>query len=414
MKTSKTLRLTDTILRRLRPAGKRFELRDEASGLVARVGVKGDIKWVFDYQAPNGGKRRKFTLEHPYRNKNGVIVLGLAAARRQADEYTMLLRRGIDPQTPEDLVPGRPASFQEAIERWIKDVAVRENRTHDMQRRWLSYLPEEILQLELPAVTRGHGKAVQRDAAMQRGKASANNILATASSVLSWCDDFDWIEKNPWRSIPRFRIPPRKRYLSHQEIRIIWAACEKIGSDACRAVQVLLLTGQRMGEILAARKEEVNGDWLHIPGDRTKSGNAHDVFLAPLTHSILFDGGDETYFFPSPVVPDQPLGDIRSGVATIRRWTPDLEHWQVKDLRNTFTSQAARAGCPKLHISMCLNHSLPGMVDSILDMGSKVTEDHYLERSVYRNGMQEVWETWEQRVKGIVETGGGRLLEMTG
>src|SRR5262249_38304246 len=52
----------------------------------------------------------------------------------------------------------------------------------------------------------------------------------------------------------------RDRVLSDEEIVRLWAACDAVGGRAGAAIKLLLLTGQRVGEVVSLRRSEIAGD----------------------------------------------------------------------------------------------------------------------------------------------------------
>ena len=397
--------LTDTILRKLKPGPGRHVERDlQSPGLQLRVGAR-SLVWSYEYRSPETGKKRRVKLK-PYKaSSGGPVVLSLADARRLANEYAAMVARGHDPQ---DEGPAEaPNTFGDACNRWLAEVAVN-NKSRRNQAFFLSYIPERIRDLPLRQVTRGHGKEVLEEAAKNRGQASANQIVATGSAVLNWCKDYEWIASKPWHDIKRFKIKPRKRSFTPDEIRRFWEVCEERGSNASRLLQLLLLTGQRRSEILTAGPHMIEDDWLMIP--TTKNDLPHAVFLTKTAREIIRRAdGTETAFFATGS--GAPLKSPESAIKTVRRHLgPEFAHWQVKDLRNTFVNESLRAGIPRLLVSLCCNHSSP-QVDDDLDRGAPVTDKSYASRGSYLDQMRWAWETWEKRLLGIV-SGGGKLFVM--
>ena len=64
--------------------------------------------------------------------------------------------------------------------------------------------------------------------------------------------------------------------------------------------KMLLLTGQRLGEVVNMTDSEVRGDLWHLAADRTKNGRAHDVPLSAAAQEVLAAvdrlDGDTKYF----------------------------------------------------------------------------------------------------------------------
>jgi integrase len=94
-----------------------------------------------------------------------------------------------------------------------------------------------------------------------------------------------WRTDNPCRHVPRNDEHKRKRYLSAAELeRLSKALTEHDDRDAADVFRLLLLTGARRGEVLAARWRDIDletGTWSK-PGSTTKQKTDH-IRSAPET-----------------------------------------------------------------------------------------------------------------------------------
>ena len=79
----------------------------------------------------------------------------------------------------------------------------------------------------------------------------------------------------------------RERALGDEEIRAFWLACDRIGWPFGPLAQLLLLTAQRRDELAHATWGEFDKQTRTLPGERTKNGRAHIVYLAPLAVEIF-------------------------------------------------------------------------------------------------------------------------------
>src|SRR5690606_2366163 len=81
----------------------------------------------------------------------------------------------------------------------------------------------------------------------------------------------------------------RDRILSEDELKRVWRATETIGWPFGPLVRLLLLTGQRRGEVASMRWSDIDLDqkvWL-IPKERSKNGQPHEVPLSDMVLGIL-------------------------------------------------------------------------------------------------------------------------------
>src|SRR5262249_49471971 len=80
-------------------------------------------------------------------------------------------------------------------------------------------------------------------------------------AMLNWAVGNDLIEANPTNGMqmPTPKVE-RDRALGDSEIRLLWAACDRIGWPFGPLIQLLLLTAQRRDELAAAGWGEVGRD----------------------------------------------------------------------------------------------------------------------------------------------------------
>jgi integrase len=118
----------------------------------------------------------------------------------------------------------------------------------------------------------------------------ARSIQTCLSTVFRWAFREDLIEINPMLKIASARHgkpSARDRILEDKEIRAFWSACDELGWPFGPIGKLLLLTGQRAGQVgglqwpeLGELQERV---WT-LPSERTKN---HLVHLVPLPDPVI-------------------------------------------------------------------------------------------------------------------------------
>jgi integrase len=126
--------------------------------------------------------------------------------------------------------------------------------------------------------------------------ASAHNAFAYIRRLFSWaigCHEFG-IEVSPCdRLKPNDVVGEgrviRNRFLTDDELRAVWNACDGLGYPSNAIIKLLILTGQRLREIANVSWSELDLDkaLLIIPPGRMKNGRAHAVPLAPQALAIF-------------------------------------------------------------------------------------------------------------------------------
>lgn len=121
----------------------------------------------------------------------------------------------------------------------------------------------------------------------------ANQVLASASAIFSWAVRQEIVQSNPCSGIERNETKSRDRVLSDAELPRMWSALNS-GSPEHAGLKLILLTGQRPGEVAAMRIERVQGGWWTMPGEPdgsgwpgTKNGMTHRVWLPKAAQAIL-------------------------------------------------------------------------------------------------------------------------------
>jgi integrase len=139
---------------------------------------------------------------------------------------------------------------------------------------------EEISDREIAKIVEGMSHA-----------ASAANHAFTAVRTF-----FRWATKSPRRYIPYsprsgmslpFAPVKRKRVLTDRELFAVWRAAEARPDDYGIIVRLLILTGQRRGEIASLHSAYIDGDCVTLPEELAKDGHEHTYPLGKLAQSMM-------------------------------------------------------------------------------------------------------------------------------
>lgn len=127
---------------------------------------------------------------------------------------------------------------------------------------------------------------------VQSGKTTANRVIATLSSLLSESVRLGLRTDNPCRAVRRNQESKRERYLSEHETARLMMACDASPHlVAANLIRLLVFTGARKGETLAAKWSEfdlANGVWTK-PSHHTKQNRTHTVPLSEAARALLLD-----------------------------------------------------------------------------------------------------------------------------
>ncbi len=412
---SDKIQLTDVFLKNVKPPERgQTDIWDaQIAGFGVRVSHTGTRTFVMVYRY-QGDWRRDTLGKYP--------DVKLADARGKAEKARGDLRDGIDPRGKRKTARPAPKaqSFVTVVDAFIAGYVARNNRASTAAET------ERLLRSVFVPVwgRRALGEIKKADilhvidGIMARGKpSSARHAFAAIRKFFNWCVERGHLDDSPWRTIkPPVKANSRDRVLSDAELALIWRAAEGQGWPFGRIVQLLMLTGQRRGEVVGLRWEELDLDaavWT-IPGSRTKNHKQHLVPLSPSVVAILkalprIEGSE--FAFPARGMPEQAYSGYSKGkrvldadIDTVRRkeavaagrTADDIKHldWTLHDLRRTAATGMARAGVAPHVVERILNH-VSGTFGGVAGVYN---------RFQYLDEMRAALELWETHIARLADT----------
>jgi len=110
-----------------------------------------------------------------------------------------------------------------------------------------------------------------------------HDAFAYLSMFLNWCMRRGYMENAP---TARMETPPKppspERTLSSAELIAVWVAADP-DTDYGRIVRLSILSGQRIGQWAAMRRDYISGDTIVWPADAMKGQRSRTL---PLTGSM--------------------------------------------------------------------------------------------------------------------------------
>jgi integrase len=299
--------------------------------------------------------------------RNKALVLKGSATARQAPETT--LRDAIHMFLAHHCKSYRPRSLAE-ITRLLKKLAPLESR-------------------KLPTIATQDVHAIIDELP----DSEANHLFKAARTFFRFCVRRR-LGPNPLDglSIPN-KERSRARVLSDHEIKSLWNATNE-PTHFNRIVRLLLLTGQRRGEIAALRKEWVCANVVTLPASLTKNGRPHSFPIASLSNSVISSAAtrNEGLIFPSlSKKASTPFnGWSKSKSALDKKCL--ISGWTLHDLRRTFASNLAALGVRLEVIERLLNH-LSGSFGGVAGIYNRYD---------FMSEMRVAIELWEAKLKTIL------------
>jgi integrase len=291
-----TSSLTAAFVERLRrhpPAVGRVEHWDaKTPGLCIRVSATGAASWSFRYRPREGAGYKRVTLGR-------LADLGLADARERAARYRASVIDGADPQR-ERMAKRAAASnaltFDLLAQRYVDEYAKPRKSSWRNDAIYLKRPRERWGDRDAMTISRRDCIALL-DEIKQAAPVSANRTHSVLVTLFNWAVEDQLLDANPVAGLRKRALEkPKERALSEAEMRVLWQALEAadgMSKDIAAALQVMLLTGQRPGEVAGAAQGELIGlgdpqeaRW-EIPAGRMKARRPHVVPLAPMALELF-------------------------------------------------------------------------------------------------------------------------------
>jgi integrase len=172
------------------------------------------------------------------------------------------------------------------------------------------------------------------DKVVKRGPSAAVTFWKVCRAFFSWCESREDDFLSPARGVKRpAKERSRDRVLDDAELKLTWQAADAAGGAVGALVKLLILTGGRRNEMMELARDEIKADAIELPGERTKNGGPHSIYLTPLMRRVL-DSCPATGRYVLNGT-DRPMGDHSSAK---ERVAPAIRPWTLHDLRRSFAS----------------------------------------------------------------------------
>jgi integrase len=353
------MKLTDNLLRKL-PApeqGNKITYDDAVKGFGVRVTAADGRAFILNYRRKLDGRERRYTI-------GNYPDWSTTAAREEAKRLKRLVDGGADPLGEQEESRAAP-TVADLCARFERDYLPRKRPS--TQRVYRQQIHTDILpalgRTKVAAVSHGDVDGFHHRLSA-RAPRHANHTIAVLSRMFSLAIRWGWRTDNPVKGVERNQENKRHRYLTGAEISRLSDALAKLEDKAAaNAVRLLLLTGARRGELLAARWADVDleaGVWTK-PASTTKQAALHRVPLSAAAVQVLTEmraqaGDDAEWIFPARGGGHRP--HITAAWIKARK-AAKLSGIRLHDLRHTYASTLASAGLSLPVIGSLLGHSTP-------------------------------------------------------
>lgn len=369
----------------------RQEIPDAAHpGLYLVVQPSGAKSWALRYRF--GGKSRKLTLGR-------LATLSLADARTAASEALGAVERGRDPSVDKKLNNAARRTGDSKVRTLIGEFDARhlsKLKTGKGVRQSLDHNVTPIIgDMDIKDVTRTDVvRLLERIADAGKGT-TANRVKAYMSKFLGWCQDRGIIEQSPMIGLkPVADENSRERPLSPEEIALLWNACEAEPIPYGAMFQMLMLTGQRRGEVAAMKWADIDADGVWRLSS-TKNAQRHDVPL-PEAAQCLLDALPRIgayVFTTNGKTPSTSLSKPHARIAArmAKLAGHDIQHWTPHDIRHT-----VKTGLAELKVPLDVRSRLTNHLSDIPPM------DRRYNHAAYKQEKQDALELWAKKINKYV------------
>jgi integrase len=170
----------------------------------------------------------------------------------------------------------------------------------------------------------------------------------------------------------------RSRVLTEAELRAVYRTAHSSTDSFGRIVTLLILTGQRRGEIARLEREWVNGDTITLPSHVTKNGRGHTFPIGLEAQALLasiprLKGCP--YVFPAARQKNEKTTVFNGWGKPKARFDKAcaVTGWTLHDLRRTYSSTMAALGVPQIVMEKLLNHVSGGTQSPIAQVYNRYT-----------------------------------------
>jgi integrase len=316
----------------------------------------GKRTWIYQYAFGSGEERvnARMTLgEYP--------ALPPAKARSQAEDLYAKVRLGQHPASDKRKTRSDSRhTFGRLVAGYLEyQRGELRDSSHAEVSRYLDRYASSLHGLPASAIDRKKIADLLDTIAREHGAISANRARAGLSALFGWAIRRGLHDNNPVIGTEQRKERSRNRVLSEIELAAIWNAAGN--SDFDNIVRLLILTGQRAGEIAGLRWNEINfdEDLIALPAERTKNEHPHTIPLSSPVRDILraqTRTRELVFGFGSTGFAGWHKAKKRLDERIAHKLGAPLPHWTIHDLRRTLATGLQRLGVRLEVTEAILNH----------------------------------------------------------
>jgi len=223
------------------------------------------------------------------------------------------------------------------------------------------------------------------------------HAMGVGRTFFKFCVRRRYIPSNPMEGVQLPKHTPRDRVLTDAEIKVIWNATAdgKIFSDI---VRLLILTGQRRGEIGQLQTSWIGEEEIVFPREVVKNNREHRFPIGAFCSAQLAEmrkrhqHASGYIFFAKTSIGGPFNGWMKCKLTLDKKLAPDFAPWTLHDCRRTFATNMAKLGV-RLEVTEKLLNHVSGSTGGIVGVYMKYN---------FESEMRAAVALWEQKLASIV------------
>lgn len=271
-------------------------------------------------------------------------------------------------------------AFGEALDLFLETTASRHKpSTHkEMARVLRKHFEPHLKRRRLAEIT--HTYLARIVDGLLSTPSEANHAFVYARMFFRWCVRRRYLTQSPLAGMDMpARSTSRERVLNESELASIWSAAGRVGYPFGCIVRMLILTGQRRGEIAALRWSWINekDHTITFPSSITKNKRTHTIPYNGMVSELLRTIprlNTTNLLFPA-AGKDVPYSGWSKGKERLER-LPAIRPWTLHDLRRTWASMCAQWAPPHV-LERALNH-VSGTISGVAAIYNRFSYDKEL------------------------------------
>jgi integrase len=225
----------------------------------------------------------------------------------------------------------------------------------------------------------------------------ANHAFVSARALFRFAVRRHLLTHSPCEGMTQPNKPTtRDRTLTDAELAAVYRTAFTFGYPFGPIVQLLILTGQRRGEISGLSWDHVaeQGRTIALPASLTKNNRQHTFPYGPTCADVLsrIPKVSDRFLFPARGNPEQTFSGWSKCKRVFDKACP-IAPWTLHDLRRTVATNLAALGTPPHVTERLLNH-VSGTVSGVAAIYN---------RHAYMHEMREALEGWEAKLASLVD-----------